>query len=92
MEILSDQEILKRLLNRTVTTSTTIFTTTTSVSSTTTSINTVSTLTVPQTFTLYQKWVIGLLVFVAVACLFVTLLVLVCLKQMCMPMKTVIEQ
>ncbi len=89
MVILSDQEILHRLLNKTATTTSTVSTTTISMNIVSSLIS--ATLAGPQTLTLYQKWVIGLLVFVAVACLFVTLLVLVCLKQMCMPMKTVIE-
>ena len=83
MEILSDHEILNRLLKKTVTTSTTF-------STTNTSINTVDTLNDPQTFTLYQKMIIGILVCVAGACLMVILLVLVCLKQLCMPIKAVI--
>ncbi len=95
MVILSDLEILNRLLNKTATTTTTVFTTTSTVSTTTTSINIVSslisaTLAGPHTLTLYQKWVIGLLVFVAIACVLVILLVLVCLKQLCMPIKSVI--
>jgi hypothetical protein len=93
--ILSDQEILNILLNKTVTSTTTVFTTTTTVSATTASSNIVSTLisatlTDPKMFTLYQKWVLGILVFVAIACLLVIILVLVCLKQMCMPIKAVI--